>query len=74
MMYKLYTLPNCTHCEQAKNLLTLKKLPFETYEIGVDIHRDDVLKLASGIRTAPIVFKGDTLIGTFNDLKAALEV
>jgi glutaredoxin len=72
-MYKVYTLPNCTYCEQAKSLLQLKQLPYETYQIGVDIDREHILSQAPGIRTAPIIFENDTLIGTYHDLKTLLE-
>ena len=72
-MYKVYTLPNCTYCEQAKSLLQLKQLPYETYQIGVDIDREQILSQAPGIRTAPIIFEDDALIGTYHDLKTLLE-
>lgn len=72
-MFKLYTLPNCTYCEQAKALLQSKNLPYETYQIGVDVDREAILSQAPGIRTAPIIFEDDLLIGTYNDLRKTLE-
>ena len=70
----LYSLPNCTHCTQAKALLNERGVSFS--EILVDPQtpegeaRRDELARRSPMRTFPQIFFRDTLIGGFQELKS----
>tara|TARA_R110000803_G_scaffold36912_4_gene79431 strand:- start:1313 stop:1534 length:222 start_codon:yes stop_codon:yes gene_type:complete len=72
-MYTIYTLPNCTFCDQAKALLTQKGYEYEDMLIGTDITREEIAEIARGIKSAPIIYLGEELIGTYQDLKKTLE-
>jgi glutaredoxin 3 len=67
---KVYTIPNCPFCTNAKNLLADQKIDFE--EIHIDrsdeARRAELSKL-SGMKTFPQIFFGKKVIGGFTDLK-----
>lgn len=59
--------PACSQCEQAKMLLKMKSIEF-TYK---DVSKDEVAldkAIGSGVKSFPVIFDGDTLIGTLDDL------
>jgi hypothetical protein len=41
--------------------------------IGTDITREEIAEIARGIKSAPIIYLGEELIGTYQDLKKTLE-
>lgn len=68
------TLPFCTYCEQAKQLLASKNMPFVFIDIGKDITKEEFLEIMPDARTVPQIFEGDMLIGGFAALKSYLEL
>ena len=81
-MFTVYSKPGCTHCDGAKQLLTIKGLPFEVLELNVgqvqqpDRKYVEVSELKNRVpnaRTVPQIFHGDKLIGGFTELKIYLE-
>lgn len=72
-MYKVYGRPNCGYCEKAKNLLTIKGLPF-TY---VDVlekpeNLTEMKRLAPNAKTVPQIFHDDVYVGGFTELEKSL--
>lgn len=61
----IYTKDNCTHCVQAKNILTVHDKQYEEVNIGRDICRDDFITLFPNVRTVPhIIINGEEIGGT----------
>lgn len=71
-MYTLYTKDDCTFCDQAKNLLRTKGIPFETYKLGEDISREQLLAKIPTARTMPQIMKDGQVIGGYTELKQML--
>jgi glutaredoxin len=75
-MYTIYTKDNCVLCEQAKDLLTAKGLPFITMKLYEDISRDELLQKFPNARTMPQILKEDSTsalhIGGLAELKKHL--
>ena len=64
----------CTFCDQAKNLLKLKKIEFEERNISRGPwSKEQLLEHVPNARTVPQIFLDDVLIGGFTDLKKKLE-
>lgn len=74
MKYVIYGKDNCSYCEKAKNLLTIKKLEFEYLTLDKDYTREELLDLAPDARTVPQIWlenKGELLyIGGYTQLEA----
>ena len=72
-MYIVYGKNSCPHCVAAKELLSSKSLPFEyiTLEDKTPEFIDD-LKQMTGMRSVPIIYYNNALIGGYSDLKAKL--
>lgn len=68
-MFTLYTKPDCPNCVAAKNLLKLNDQEYTELAIGTDISREDIVEMAPGMRSAPIIYKDGTLVGTYHNLK-----
>lgn len=77
-MFKIYSKPNCPFCVRAKDLLTIKNLPYEEYQLDVGQPKDidgkyftvpQLQKLVPGARTVPQIFENDALIGGFDALQ-----
>lgn len=77
-MFKVYSKPNCPYCVRAKELLTLKGLPFEVLDLDVGQVKDingsyytvpQLQKLVPGARTVPQIFEDGVLIGGFDALQ-----
>jgi glutaredoxin len=80
-MYLVYSKPNCTYCDQAKNLLNVMNLPFEEKIIDIGQEKIDgkeyvtVQQLKEAVPTAmtvPQIFDGEKYIGGFRELKQHL--
>lgn len=80
-MYTVYSKPNCTYCEQAKQLLNAKQLTFEERVIDVGqtkvegvtyVTVEEVRARAPGAKTVPQIFLEDRLVGGFAELRAEL--
>ncbi len=67
----IYTMENCPYCVQAKRLFAQRGISFQ--EVLVPLSDDaqwDALYQRSGMRTMPQIFKGDQLVGGFQELSA----
>ncbi len=65
----LYTMAVCPYCVKAKSLL--KQRGFEFKEISIDDFSDeawDELCKKSGMKTVPMIYHGDRLVGGYTDL------
>lgn len=75
-MFTVYTKDNCTNCDQAKQLLSSKGIPFTALKLGEDITRDELLAKIPTARTMPQIIKSDKsssiYIGGFTELKKYL--
>jgi len=71
-MFTLYTKDNCSFCDKAKMLLTMKGIAFETVKLGQDITREQLLEKIPTARTMPQIMKDNQLIGGFKELELAL--
>ena len=70
-MYKVYGKPDCPQCVQAIQTLSVENEVFEYYCLTDMPEMVDKFK-GMGMRQVPVVYKGDTLVGGFRELKKAL--
>lgn len=64
----------CPYCDQAKNLLKLKKIEFEERNISRGSWtKEQLLEDVPNARTLPQIFLDGMLIGGFTELKKKLE-
>ena len=67
----VYTMNHCPYCERAKQLLKTRGVAYEEVRVAED---DDAMwdKLfeRSGLKTMPLIFAGESLIGGYTDLAA----
>ena len=77
-MYTVYTKPDCPQCDQAKRLLEAHDLPYVQVIVDVGqqklpdesyISINDLKALVPGLKSVPQVFRGDSHIGQFNQLR-----
>lgn len=68
---KMYTTAVCPYCVQAKRILKSKGVE-HIEEVRVDIQPEERLRMmeATGRRTVPQIFIGDTHVGGCDDLMA----
>jgi glutaredoxin 3 len=65
----VYTMNYCPFCERAKALLKQRGVAFVEQKVEEDDDAQwDALYRRSGMRTMPQIFKGDVLVGGFNEL------
>ena len=64
---------NCTHCDQAKALLTQRGIEFEEKKIGHGYSREQLLEAVPDARTVPQIFLDHELIGGFTELQKHLK-
>lgn len=68
---EIYTSPLCGFCHAAKRLLTEKGVSFSEIDLAQQPEkRAEMLSRASGGRTVPQIFVGDTHVGGCDDLYA----
>ena len=65
---RIYTSVSCPYCVQAKRLLDRKGVQYEEIDVTGDVARRTEMIQASGRRTVPQIFIGDTYIGGCDDL------
>lgn len=68
---RIYTTPWCAYCFSARRLLQRRGLPYEEINVAHDPQTRAWLVEATGQRTVPQIFIGDTSVGGFVDLAAA---
>lgn len=67
----LYTTPFCGYCAAAKRLLSAKGVSYSEIDVSSDpARRAEMIKRASGGRTVPQIFIGETHVGGFDDMNA----
>ncbi len=68
---KMYTTAVCPYCIRAKQILNARGVA-TIDEVRVDMHPDERLKMmeATGRRTVPQIFIGETYVGGCDDLMA----
>ena len=62
----------CPYCEQAKQLLAQRGIPYEERKIGDGWTKEDLLEAVPNARTVPQIFLDDQLIGGFTELRERL--
>lgn len=68
---EIYTTPSCGYCHAAKRLLTQKGVAYAEFDVSRDpALRAAMVQRASGRRTVPQIFIGDTHVGGCDDLFA----
>lgn len=69
-MLTVYSKDSCPFCEQAKNLLTMKKIAFEVIKIDEDASAREFI-MSEGHRTVPQIYQDGKLFvtGGYNGLK-----
>jgi glutaredoxin-related protein len=68
----IWSKDNCPYCDQAKNLLKSKGIPFEERKIGDGYTKEDLLEAVPTARAVPQIFLDGELVGGFTELKAQL--
>lgn len=78
MEFTIYSKPNCSHCEQAKKLLSSKGMAYSELIIDVGQDKDadktyvSVAELKQRVPTAqsvPQIFRQDEYVGGFSQLR-----
>ena len=69
-MLTVYSKDSCPFCEQAKNLLTIKKIAFEVIKIDENVDAREFI-MSEGHRTVPQIYHDGKLFvaGGFQGLK-----
>ena len=66
----IYSIANCTYCDQAKSLLEEEGIDYQ--EVRVDLNPErmsEMLALAEGRRSFPQILINKKAIGGFNELR-----
>jgi glutaredoxin 3 len=63
---------HCTYCDQAKQLLQQKGIPFEERKIGDGWTKEELLEAVPTARTVPQIFLNEEYVGGYQELKAKL--
>jgi glutaredoxin 3 len=69
----IWSKDNCTYCDQAKTLLTLKDIAYEEKKIGNGYTKEQLLEAVPTARTVPQIIMNDKLIGGFTQLQEYLK-
>ena len=64
---------NCPFCDQARNLLKSKAIPFEERKIGDGWTKEELLEAVPNARTLPQIFINEELVGGFTELREYLK-
>lgn len=70
---EIYTKKDCAPCARAKNVLDIKKISYQSYEIGKDVSLHSIKKLFPDSRTVPIITLDGTVQNSLDDLLTNLE-
>lgn len=68
MKIKVYTKGGCPFCTSAKEWLDERSLEYEVIDVSDDTERAKVYE-ETGMKSVPIIFFGDDMIGGFSELK-----
>jgi glutaredoxin 3 len=67
---EIYTEGYCPYCQQTKELLESKKVPFVEYNVTNDPVKKQAMRRRSGRQTVPEIFIDEVLVGGCDDLFA----
>lgn len=67
-MYTIYTKPNCTQCDQAKLLLKMRGVDFNTVDVTVDAQAFEFV-VSEGFRGMPAIYLDGDKVGGLAELK-----
>jgi glutaredoxin len=70
--YTIFGRPGCQPCANAKSLLESKEIPF-IYKDVETLEPSELFKFMKDFRQVPQIYKGDTHIGGFKELKESFE-
>ena len=68
-MYVVYSKENCPQCEQAIALLKKQMKDVVVKKVGVDVTREDLLKIVPAARSVPQIIFGDEVFGSLKELQ-----
>ncbi len=64
---------HCPYCDQAKALLTDRKIPFEERKIGDGYTKEELLEAVPNARTVPQIIINGSSIGGFTELRKYID-
>jgi glutaredoxin len=73
MKVVIWSKDDCKFCEQAKNLLAIRKIEFVENKIGHGWTKEQLLESVPNAKTVPQIFINDNLIGGYSELKMFFE-
>lgn len=65
---RIFSKPDCTYCNQAKNLLNSKGYSFTEFVIGQDVTREEFMESFPNVKTVPYIIVGNNHIGGYKQL------
>jgi glutaredoxin len=68
----IWSKSNCSYCDQAKQLLTMKGIVFEERKIGAEWTKEQLLEAVPTARAVPQIFLDDQYVGGFTELRQKL--
>jgi glutaredoxin len=68
----IWSKSNCSYCDQAKQLLTMKGIVFEERKIGAEWTKEQLLEAVPTARAVPQIFLDDQYVGGYTELKQRL--
>ena len=68
----IWSKSNCSYCDQAKQLLTMKGIAFEERKIGAEWTKEQLLEAVPTARAVPQIFLDDQYVGGYTELKQRL--
>jgi glutaredoxin 3 len=68
----IWSKTNCSYCDQAKQLLTMKGIVFEERKIGSEWTKEQLLEAVPTARSVPQIFLDEQYVGGYNELKQRL--
>jgi glutaredoxin len=57
-MITVYTTKNCPQCDTVKRILESRKISFDSFLVGVDISRDEIVEQFPTSKSFPIIHDG----------------
>lgn len=63
---------NCPACNQAKNLLDIKGIPYEVRMLGENATKQELLVAVPGARSVPQIFLNGEYVGGLPELRKIL--
>ena len=66
--YIIYSKPSCGYCLQAKDLLTMEKLPYDYLTLGTHYSLQEFMELFPDARTFPVIVKDGEVVGGYSEL------